>query len=192
MRKEYLPAIPTLIAIILGLAKWRWPEMSSQEMMIIEVAFWSTIGILIATLLFIFWNKIIHCLPFRIVRLSSNRHLVEDNQEYSSEVMSKLDKLIFEGDRLVNCMQMPNFGLYTTENIGESVRKWLDDVERDIWEIIPNRASYVIETRGGLSPEDKLRYQGWNYDEASLRISVDRKLLRLREVRSQIRIKRGK
>ena len=53
---------------------------------------------------------------------------------------------------------------------------------------IPKHANYIVGGRGDLTEDEKLRYQGWNWNNAALRISVDRRLTRLREIRFQIRV----
>jgi len=107
-------------------------------------------------------------------------------EQYSSEVRNTLDKLIAQGETLVDKMQMPNFQVLTPENIEESVRQWLDNVERDIWKVIPGRAGDIVAKQGNLTPDEKLRYHGWSTDSASLRVLVDRRLSCLREIRSKI------
>jgi len=116
-------------------------------------------------------------------------HIHKSNvPKYSLETTITLDSLISNGEALTSLMQEPDFEIYTTANMGEEVRKWLDNVDHDIWKVVPEHASEIVATQGDLTPDEKLRYQGWSYENASLRVSVDRRLLRLRETRSQIQV----
>ncbi len=136
----------------------------------------------LAVILFgIWWTR-----PNKTTDRIDQQHPDEIEQKYPPEIGVKLDGLISQGETLVSKMQTPDFQIYTTANIGESVRQWLDNVERDIWKVIPGHASYIVTTQGDLTPDEELRYQGWSYTNASLRISVDRRLSRLRQIRSQI------
>lgn len=138
----------------------------------------------LAVILFgIWWTR-----PAKTKEEGSQQHPSEIEQEYSPEVGLKLDELIAQGETLVGKMQRPDFQIFTTEKMGESVRQWLESGERDVWKLIPERARHIVAEQGDFSPDERLRYQGWSNDSASLRVWVDRRLSRLREVRSQIKV----
>lgn len=104
-------------------------------------------------------------------------------KEYSPQVRDKLDALIQRGEDLCDKMKEKDFSKWHLEPV---IREWLNNVNHDVWEVIPEHASYIVGEQGDLTEDEKLLYQGWTWDAASLRISVDRRLARLREIRSQI------
>ena len=106
-------------------------------------------------------------------------------QEYSPKVRDTLDALIQRGDELCSKMQTKDFSVWHIEPM---VGEWLDDVSRDVWEIIPEYANFIVGEQGELTADEQLRYDGWKWNAVSLRISVDRRLARLRDVRSRIRV----
>lgn len=104
---------------------------------------------------------------------------------YPIQVKDTLDELIRGGKYLCDEMQAKDFNY---EDIESVVHQWLDDGSCEVWEIIPEQANYIVGDQGELTEGEKLRYQGWKWDAAALRISVDRRLARLREIRSQIQV----
>ena len=110
-------------------------------------------------------------------------------QQYSSQVRDTLDKLIQHGERLTHLMQRDDFH---REQLGQNVRQWLDETEHDVWEIVPEHASHLTNnqasTKEPYTDQERLRYSGWNRQHATLRISVDRRLAQLREIRSRIQV----
>lgn len=94
-----------------------------------------------------------------------------------------LSKLIQEGEQLVAEMRRPDFHV---GQLGQDVRHWVDSVDRDIWDVLPNRAGYITAEQGDITDGERLLYHGWSRDAAYLRISANRRLVRLREVRSEI------
>ncbi len=106
-------------------------------------------------------------------------------QEYSPKVRDTLDALIQRGNELCSKMQTKDFSIWHIEPM---VGEWLDDVSRDVWEIIPEYANFIVGEQGELTADEQLRYDGWKWNAVSLRISVDRRLARLRDVRSRIRV----
>ena len=86
---------------------------------------------------------------------------------------------------MVRQMQRPDFH---AGQMGQDVRQWLDAVDSNVWRVAPKHASYILAEQGDVAHDEKLRYEGWNWGPASLRISVDRRLSRLREIRSQIKV----
>lgn len=124
--------------------------------------------------------------------LANSKHLAEtepvqepNSHECSAEVKSKLDSLIAQGETLIGKMQKPDFQV---EQMGQEVHEWLDITDQDVWRLIPAHAGYIVAEQGNITHDEKLRYQGWNWGLASLRISVDRRLSRLRETRSQTKV----
>ncbi len=131
--------------------------------------------------------------PFVIVRpgvtKASQEQLTQKMivKEYSPQVIETLGVLIKRGEELTKEMQRPDFHF---GQLGQEVRQWLDRMEHDVWEVIPEYAN-LLTTNSGSAQEtftyqERLRYSGWNRDRAALRVSVDRQLLRLREIRSRI------
>lgn len=104
-------------------------------------------------------------------------------EQYSTEVIDELDILIHRGNDLCENMQTKDFIREPLESV---VGNWMNDIVRKVWQIIPKYASYIVGDQGNLTEHEKLPYQGWNWNDAALRISVDRRLLRLIEIRSQI------
>ncbi len=103
--------------------------------------------------------------------------------QYTSQEIHRLDSLIQLGEILTGQMQTSDFD---ASELGRDVHHWLDSVEEAVWEMLPRYASYIVAEQGDVTSDEKLRYIGWGWDVASLRISVDRRLARLREIRSQI------
>ena len=108
----------------------------------------------------------------------------EERWEYPPQVIGRLDVLIQRGDGFCHSMRQRDFDRWQIE---PEVGEWLNDVNRDLWEIIPKHAGYITADQGSLTKGEKIKYQGWKLDNALFRISVDRVLMRLREIRSQIR-----
>ena len=110
-------------------------------------------------------------------------------QQYSSQVRDTLDKLIQLGESLTHLMQRDDFH---RGQLGTNVRQWLDETEHDVWEIVPEHASHLTNsqasTKEPYTDQERLRYSGWNRQHAALRISVDRRLAQLREIRSRIQV----
>lgn len=104
-------------------------------------------------------------------------------QQYSTEDIDELDILIDRGNDLCQQMQTKDFIREPLESV---VGNWMNDIGRVVWQIIPKYASYIMGDQGNLTEHEKLPYQSWNWNDATLRISVDRRLSRLREIRSQI------
>jgi hypothetical protein len=94
-----------------------------------------------------------------------------------------LSKLIQEGEQLIAEMKRPDFHV---GQLGQDARHWVDSVDRDIWDVLPDRADYITAEQGDITDGERLLYHGWNRDAAYLRISVNRRLARLREVRYEI------
>jgi hypothetical protein len=111
-----------------------------------------------------------------------NSQKVADLQ-YTPQAINNLDTLIKNGEQLTSWMQRPDFH---QGQMGQDVRQWLDEVEHSLWEDFPKLASNALSDQGDVTPDEKMRYQGWNWGAASLRISVDRRLTRLRAIKSQI------
>ena len=105
------------------------------------------------------------------------------NLEPSPQAMEKLSKLVERGEELVTEMRTPDFH---TGQLGQDVHRWLDNVEHCVWEIIPEYAGYITADQGDVTKGEKIKYQGWQINNAMLRVSVDRLLMRLREIRSKI------
>ena len=95
--------------------------------------------------------------------------------------------LIKRGEDLTNEMQRPDFHF---GQLGQEIRQWLDSVEHNVWETIPEYANLLTANSGSaqepFTDQERIRYSGWNRSRAALRVSVDRQLLRLREIRSRI------
>lgn len=106
-------------------------------------------------------------------------------KEYSPQVLGQLNGLIIGGEQLANYMRRSDFHV---GQLGQNVREWLDSVEKDVWEVLPDYAGYITAEQGDITEDEKMRYSGWHWDAASLRISVDRRLTRLRETRSRIQV----
>ena len=104
-------------------------------------------------------------------------------KEYPPKVIKAMDSLIIRGDTLCAYMQDKDF---TTGAVATAVQQWLDDVNREVWDIIPFYADHITSELGALTGDEHIRYQGWDMDSAMMRVSVDRKLYRLRKIRSQI------
>ena len=105
------------------------------------------------------------------------------NRRCSPQVLEQLNGLIVGGEVLANYMRRSDFHV---GQLSQSVHEWLDNVEKDVWEVLPDYAGYITAEQGGITEDEKMRYSGWDWGAASLRISVDRRLARLRETRSQI------
>lgn len=108
-----------------------------------------------------------------------------ENKKYPIQVKNKIDELIECGEKLTSQMRRPDFHV---GQLGQDVRHWLDSVDHDIWDALPDYASYITAEQGDITDDEKLRYNGWGWGAASLRISVDRRLARLRETRSRIQV----
>ena len=131
--------------------------------------------------------------PFVIVRpgvtKAAQEQLTQEMivKEHSPQVKETLGALIRRGEELPHQMQRDDFHM---GQLGQEVRQWLDSVEHDMWEIIPEHANLLTtnqrSTQETFTDQEKLRYGGWNRNAAALRVSVDRQLLRLREIRSRI------
>lgn len=108
-------------------------------------------------------------------------------EEYSPHVRETLDALIKRGEELTHQMQRDDFH---RGQLGREVRQWLDSVGHDVWEVIPEHANLLTtnqrSTQETFTDQERLRYGGWNRNAATLRVSVDRQLLHLREIRSRI------
>lgn len=109
--------------------------------------------------------------------------------EYLARAKGTLDGLIKEGEELVHRMQR---GAFHTGQLGQEVRPWLDKTEHDVWEVIPEHGNALTSKQASVkeifTDEERLRYGGWNRNAAALRVSVDRRLVRLREIRSRIQV----
>lgn len=105
--------------------------------------------------------------------------------KYSPQVVAAIDKLIQRGEELCTKMQTKDFSVWHVEPL---IGEWLDDVSHKVWGIIPEYASHILSDKGDLTPDEQLRYEGWKWNAVALRISVDRRLAALREIRSQIRV----
>jgi len=109
--------------------------------------------------------------------------VIQPDIEYSTEIAELLDELIQEGEKLTNDMLTRGFNWFQEELW---VQRWLDGMNKDIWRLLPQHATYIIAEQGKYTPDEIMHYYGWDNKEVSLRITVDRKLARLREIRSQI------
>lgn len=118
---------------------------------------------------------------------TAEKHSEAEKQrwEYPTQVRDKLDALIRRGDEFCHIMRKRDFSRWQIE---PEVGEWLNDVNRDVWEIIPEHASYITANQGDLTQGEEIKYQGWDLDNAMLRVSVDRLLMRLREAHSKIRV----
>lgn len=111
--------------------------------------------------------------------------VIQPDIEYPTEAVELLDELINEGEKLTNDMLTRGFNWFQEELW---VQRWVDGMSKDIWRLLPKHAPYIMAEQGKYTPDEIMSYHGWNNKEASLRIIVDRKLARLRELRSQIQV----
>jgi hypothetical protein len=100
-----------------------------------------------------------------------------------AQAKEKLDAFIERGDELSRMMESRGFNWAQLELW---VQRWLDGISREIWDILPQHAAFIMSEQGDFTHDEKIRYEGWPMKEAALRITVDRKLARLREIRSRI------
>ena len=107
------------------------------------------------------------------------------DKKYPIQVKNTIDELIERGEELASEMRRPDFHV---GQLGQDVRHWLDSVEHNVWDALPDYASYITAEQGAITDDEKLRYNDWGWGAASLRISVDRRLTRLRETRSRIQV----
>ncbi len=66
------------------------------------------------------------------------------------------------------------------------LQDWLDDLQSDVWEYLPNQAQYVLSDEGLEIKKEAQRYAGWDATLAYRRVILDRRLGRLREVCSHV------
>ena len=57
-----------------------------------------------------------------------------------------------------------------------------------VWDVMPEHAKHITGDQGAMTYDEKLRYHGWGTDAAAIRISVDRRLARLREIRHRLQL----
>lgn len=154
---------------------------------------WIAIPITIMVLLVLTWRKSAK-IQVATVAASTSTSLAEATstqeaviREYSPQVKETLDALIKHGEELTHQMQRDDFH---RGQLGQEVRQWLDNTERDVWEVVPEHASHLTGneavTKEPYTDQERLRYAGWSRNAAALRVSVDRRLVRLREIRSRI------
>ncbi len=106
-------------------------------------------------------------------------------KEYPPRIRRALSKLIQQGEELCNKMQVREFSVWHLEPV---VREWLDESSQKVYKILPELASYILADQGAFTEGEKSQYQGWKWDNFSLRINIDRRLARLREIESKIRV----
>ena len=117
----------------------------------------------------------------------AEKHLDAEKEvwEYPPKTRDILAGLIKQGEYLCEEMQFKDFIMTYVE---PKVRRWLDRTSHDVWKAIPEHASYITANQGNLTGGEEIKYQGWNLNNALLHVSVDRVLMRLREVHSKIRV----
>lgn len=139
---------------------------------------WIALPIVILILVVKAWSESSRLQPATVPATTQNRR-------YSPQVLEQLSGLIIGGEKLANDMRRSDFHV---DQLGRYVREWLDSVENEVWEVLPDYAGYITAEQGDITEDEKMRYSGWGRGAASLRISVDRRLTRLREIRPQIQI----
>ena len=111
------------------------------------------------------------------------------NLEHLNQVIEQLNELIKHGEDLTEEMRGPDFH---KGHVGQEVRQWLDKTEHDVWEMVPEHARCLAGnekvTQEPYTDQERLRYAGWDRNAAALRVSVDRRLVQLREIRSRIEV----
>ena len=117
------------------------------------------------------------------VRQASSRPQKITDPERLAQARAKLDEFINLGERFIGEMQGRGFNLAQLEC---EVRVWEDSMAHDLWEGGHQYAAYIMADQGNFTPTERFQYIGWNTMEASVRIRVERKLKRLRELRSQL------
>lgn len=94
-----------------------------------------------------------------------------------------LDEIINQGEDLVYNMKTPGFNWAQLELW---VQRWLIRISKEAWDVLHQQyAAYVTQEQGNYTSEEVIKYGHWSTREGSLRIMVDRKLLRLREIRAK-------
>jgi len=71
-------------------------------------------------------------------------------------------------------------------NMEEWLQDWLDRLQSDVWEYLPNQAQYILSDEGFEIERDVKKYAGWDATLAYRRAVLDRRLGRLREICSHI------
>ena len=155
-----------------------WVNISDFVISYLPWITWIAIPITIMVLIVKTWQD---SAKFQVVPIP----ITAQNPEYPSQVGDRFDALIQRGDKFCDIMRTRDYNRWQIEpDVGE----WVNDVNRDVWEIVPEHAGYITADQGDLTKGEEIKYQGWNWDSAMLRVSVDRLLMRLREVRSKIRV----
>lgn len=115
-----------------------------------------------------------------------NTNAIPFSAEAITNSLHVLAELIQEGEQLVSAMRRPDFHV---GQLGQDVRLWLDNVNHSIWDALPrDYASYITANQGDITESERLVYHGWNRGAAYLRISVERRLARLREIKSKLSV----
>ena len=107
------------------------------------------------------------------------------NAEALRKAQTWLDEIIKKGEELIYDMKTPGFNWAQLELW---IQRWLTNIDSNVWKVTPQYAKYITEDQGTFTTGEILKYHNWNKKEASLRVMVDRKLLRLREVRAKLPI----
>jgi hypothetical protein len=100
-----------------------------------------------------------------------------------SQARKWLDEFIERGEELSQKMQSRSFNWAQLELW---VHRWVHGIQREIYDKIPEYSEYLVAQQGGLSEEERILYNGWNIKQATLRVTVDRYLVKLRTVQSKL------
>lgn len=94
-----------------------------------------------------------------------------------------LNDTIKSGEELSQKMQARGFNWAQLELW---VHRWVHGIQEEINVVMPEYSQYVLTELGGFTEEEKLLYNGWNIKEATLRVMVDRYLVKLGRLLSQL------
>ncbi len=117
-------------------------------------------------------------------RPTPNRNRSPAEKRRVKQAKEVLEQLTWVGERLLGHMNTPQSVLFT--DVSKRAQGWLGRLDEELWEAVPEQAAFILEDQGPLSSEEVMRYGAWQRDAASLRITVERKLRRLRQVRAKL------
>ncbi len=119
--------------------------------------------------------------------ITSNVSQIPTLQKYDKKRLNQarkwLNESIERGEELSQKMQSRSFNWAQLELW---VHRWVHGIQRDIYDKIPEYSEYLVAQQGGLSEEERILYNGWNIKQATLRVTVDRYLVKLRTAKSRL------
>lgn len=107
-------------------------------------------------------------------------HQSPRSREEIAKIVSKLDEHIQAGHKHLRNLRIP----HDVSDVQPSASHWLEQIQGWSWESVPEHADLINGADGDFSADERMRNAGVDINLAALRITIERRLTRLRQAKA--------